>query len=91
MAAMKIQEEAEEKDQHTTETPNDPTSNNGMQSNRYRRQTPRTNQITYMDNMVLEKAEEAHVNSKRPRLEADNKKTANNLIAGPAQQASQRP
>jgi hypothetical protein len=74
MAAMKIQEEAEETDQHTTETPNDPTSNNGMQSNRYRRQPPRTNQITYMDNMVLEKAEEAHVNSKRPRLEADNKK-----------------
>jgi hypothetical protein len=47
MATMKIQEEAEEKDQHTTETPNNPTSNNGMQSNRYRRQTPRTKQITW--------------------------------------------
>ncbi|WJX92247.1 hypothetical protein P8452_73912 [Trifolium repens] len=40
-----------------------------MQSNRYRRQPPRTTQITYRDSMVLEKAEEAQVNSKRPSFQ----------------------
>jgi hypothetical protein len=81
MAAMKLQEEAEKRDQAKTETPTYQTSNNGMQLNRYRRQTPRVEQINLMDTMVLDKAEETQVHGKRPRLEADHTNTKNITMA----------
>jgi hypothetical protein len=91
MAAMKLQEEAEERAQATAETPTNQPSNNGIQMSRYIRHTPRTGTITLMDNMVLDKAVETHTHVKRPRLEADNINTKNITMAGPDQQASQRP
>jgi hypothetical protein len=41
--------------------------------------------------MMLDKVEEAHVNVKRPRVEAETTNTKNITMAGPVQQASQRP
>jgi hypothetical protein len=91
MAAMKLQEEAEERAQANTETPTYQPSNIGMQINKYRRQTPRAEQINFKDTMMLDKVEEAHVNVKRPRVEAENTNTKNITMAGPVQQASQLP
>jgi hypothetical protein len=91
MTAMKLQEEAEERAKQSTDIPTNQEGINGFQSHRYIRHLPRTEQLTYKDTMVLDKAEEVHVTGKRLRLDADTKTTQTNLMAGPAQQASQRP
>jgi hypothetical protein len=53
MAAMKLQEEAEEMAKQRTEIPTNQEGNNGVQSNRYRRHPPRTEQLTFKDTMCL--------------------------------------
>jgi hypothetical protein len=91
MAAMKLQEETEAREQVNTETATKQPSNDGMQINRYRRQAPRAEQQIFKDTMMLDQVEETHGNGKRPRLEAESTNTKTLTMAGPIQQASQQP
>jgi hypothetical protein len=87
MAAMKIKEENEAAEQNQSEDHHQ----NSPQKSRFRRQTPKTGQVNPAESMVLAHIEEHHMTTKRPRQEEASKEAKDIIMAGPAQQASQKP